>query len=89
MIGWIKRWLAQPRHACPSKLRAELEAEGIELLEERIAAEVIYRHYERRRASGRRAATSRRSPRSALTAEAARRSTARSNVHARRQARDR
>ena len=41
----IKRWLAN-RGGLPSKLRAELEAEGLELLEERLEGEVSYRHYE-------------------------------------------
>jgi hypothetical protein len=41
----IKRWLAN-RGGLPSKLRAELEAEGLELVEERLQGEVSYRHYE-------------------------------------------
>jgi hypothetical protein len=40
----IKRWLAN-RGKLPSKLRAELEAEGLLVLEERLAGEVIYRGY--------------------------------------------
>jgi hypothetical protein len=40
----IKRWLAN-RGAMPAKLRAELEAEGLELLEERLQGEVTYRAY--------------------------------------------
>ena len=40
----IKRWLAN-RGTLPSKLRAELEAEGLLVLEERLAGEVIYRGY--------------------------------------------
>jgi hypothetical protein len=45
MIGAIKRWWAS-RGSMPDGLRAELEAEGLELLEERIAGIVIYRGYE-------------------------------------------
>ena len=41
----IKRWLAN-RGGLPSKLRAELEAEGLLLLEERLKGEVSYRRYE-------------------------------------------
>jgi hypothetical protein len=40
----IKRWLAK-RGTLPAKLRAELEAEGLELLEERLEGDVTYRHY--------------------------------------------
>jgi hypothetical protein len=40
----IKRWLAN-RGGMPAKLKAELEAEGLELLEERMEGEVLYRHY--------------------------------------------
>ena len=40
----IKRWLAN-RGGMPAKRKAELEAEGLELLEERLEGEVIYRHY--------------------------------------------
>jgi len=41
----IKRWLAG-RGGMPAKLKAELEAEGLELLEERLEGEVSYRGYE-------------------------------------------
>jgi hypothetical protein len=41
----IKRWLAK-RGTMPSKLRAELEAEGLEVLEERLEGDVSYRGYE-------------------------------------------
>jgi hypothetical protein len=41
----IKRWLAS-RGGLPQKLKAELEAEGLELLEERLEGEVSYRGYE-------------------------------------------
>jgi hypothetical protein len=41
----IKRWLAR-RGSLPEKLRAELEAEGLLLLEERLEGDVSYRHYE-------------------------------------------
>jgi hypothetical protein len=41
----LKRWLAN-RGGLPAKLRAELEAEGLELLEERLRGEVSYRAYE-------------------------------------------
>jgi hypothetical protein len=41
----IKRWLAS-RGGLPAKLKAELEAEGLEVLEERVPAEVSFRAYE-------------------------------------------
>jgi hypothetical protein len=41
----IKRWLAN-RGGVPSKMKAELEAEGLQVLEERIEGEVSYRAYE-------------------------------------------
>jgi hypothetical protein len=41
----IRRWRAS-RGAMPAKLKAELEAEGLRLLEERLEGEVIYRGYE-------------------------------------------
>jgi hypothetical protein len=41
----IKRWLAK-RGGLPEKVRAELEAEGLLLLEERLEGDVSYRHYE-------------------------------------------
>jgi hypothetical protein len=41
----IKRWLAS-RGGLPAKLKAELEAEGLLVLEERIEGEVSYRAYE-------------------------------------------
>jgi hypothetical protein len=41
----IKRWLAK-RGGMPSKLRAELEAEGLDVLEERLEGEVSFRGYE-------------------------------------------
>jgi hypothetical protein len=44
MIGFIRRWQAR-RGALPSALRAELEAEGLELCEERLPGEGIYRDY--------------------------------------------
>lgn len=44
MSGLLRRWRAR-RGALPAPLRTELEAEGLELLEERIAGDVIYRHY--------------------------------------------
>ena len=40
----IKRWLAK-RGTLPAKLRAELEAEGLDVLEERLEGEVSYRGY--------------------------------------------
>jgi hypothetical protein len=45
MIGALRRW-RERRGRLPDKLRAELEAEGLELLEERVQAMVIYRGYE-------------------------------------------
>jgi hypothetical protein len=44
-VGPLKRWMAN-RGGLPSKLRAELESEGLLLLEERLEGEVIYRGYE-------------------------------------------
>jgi hypothetical protein len=41
----IKRWLAR-RGGLTEKLKAELEAEGLLLLEERLEGDVSYRHYE-------------------------------------------
>jgi hypothetical protein len=41
----IKRWLAR-RGSMPAKLKAELEAEGLQLLEEQMEGEVTYRGYE-------------------------------------------
>jgi hypothetical protein len=41
----IRRWLAK-RGGLPSTLRAELEAEGLEVLEERLEGDVSYRGYE-------------------------------------------
>ena len=41
----IRRLLAK-RGAMPSKLRAELDAEGLEVLEERLEGDVSYRGYE-------------------------------------------
>jgi hypothetical protein len=44
VIGWIKR-LREQRGSMPDDVRAELEAEGIEFLEERLKGMVIYRDY--------------------------------------------
>ncbi len=44
MTGWIKRQ-RERRGTMPDDLRADLEAEGIEILEEKIAANILYRHY--------------------------------------------
>jgi hypothetical protein len=41
----IKRWLAR-RGGLPGKLKAELEAEGLQVLEERLEGDVSYRGYE-------------------------------------------
>jgi hypothetical protein len=41
----IRRWLQQ-RGGLPAKLKAELEGEGLLVLEERLEGEVIYRRYE-------------------------------------------
>ena len=41
----IKRW-REGRGAMPAKLKAELEAEGLQLLEERLEGDVSYRGYE-------------------------------------------
>ena len=41
----IKRW-RESRGAMPAKLKAELEAEGLQLLEERLEGDVSYRGYE-------------------------------------------
>jgi hypothetical protein len=43
-MGPIKRWWAE-RGGMPGSLRKELEAEGLELLEERMKGRVIYRGY--------------------------------------------
>jgi hypothetical protein len=45
VIGALRRW-RERRGRLPDALRAELEAEGLELLEERAEALVIYRGYE-------------------------------------------
>jgi hypothetical protein len=45
VIDWFKR-RRESRGTMPGDVRAELEAEGIDLLEERIAANILYRHYE-------------------------------------------
>jgi hypothetical protein len=42
--GLLRRWRAR-RGTLPAPLRAELEAEGLQLLEERIPCHVTYRHY--------------------------------------------
>ena len=44
-MGPVKRWMAN-RGGLPSTLRAELEAEGLLLVEERIEGDVSYRAYE-------------------------------------------
>ena len=44
MIGWIKRRWAS-RGSLPGALRAELEKEGLELLEEQMEGRVTYRGY--------------------------------------------
>jgi hypothetical protein len=44
-VGPFKRWMAN-RGGLPSTLRAELEAEGLLLEEERIEGDVSYRAYE-------------------------------------------
>jgi hypothetical protein len=44
VTGWIKRQ-RERRGTMPGNVRAELEAEGVEMLEEKIAANVLYRHY--------------------------------------------
>ena len=44
MIGRLKRWL-RARGALPEALRAELEAEGIVVLEERVRGTVLFRGY--------------------------------------------
>jgi hypothetical protein len=45
VISWVKRrWASRGR--LPDALRAELEAEGLELLEEQIQGRVTYRGYE-------------------------------------------
>lgn len=54
MIGALRRWWAR-RGRLPGRLRTELEAEGLILLEERLEGEVTYRGYEamgQRRQSG-------------------------------------
>jgi hypothetical protein len=45
MIGRLKGWWAS-RGGLPDDLRAELEAEGLELVEERMEGRVTYRGYE-------------------------------------------
>jgi hypothetical protein len=45
VIGRIKRWWAS-RGEMPASERAELEAEGLELIEERMKGRVTYRNYE-------------------------------------------
>jgi hypothetical protein len=45
VTGPFRRW-RERRGRLPDGLRAELEAEGLELLEERLPATVIYRGYE-------------------------------------------
>jgi len=45
VTGPFRRW-RESRGRLPGKLHAELEAEGLELLEERVHAMVIYRGYE-------------------------------------------
>jgi hypothetical protein len=45
VIGALRRWRAR-RGTLSDALRAELEAEGLELLEERMPITVIYRGYE-------------------------------------------
>jgi hypothetical protein len=44
VTGWIKR-RRESRGTMPDDVRAELEAEGIEIVEEKLAANVLYRHY--------------------------------------------
>jgi hypothetical protein len=44
MIGWLKR-RRERRGTLPGDVRAELEPEGIELLEEKLEGVVIYRNY--------------------------------------------
>jgi hypothetical protein len=44
VIDWFKQRRAR-RGTMPDDLRAELEAEGIELLEEKLDGNVVYRHY--------------------------------------------
>jgi hypothetical protein len=44
VTGWMKR-MRDRRGTMPDNVRAELEAEGLELLEERIATNILYRHY--------------------------------------------
>jgi hypothetical protein len=44
VIGWLKRRWAS-RGGMPDAVRAELEAEGLELLEERMEGRVTYRGY--------------------------------------------
>jgi hypothetical protein len=43
-MGPLKRWWAE-RGGMPDSLRKELEAEGLELLEERMQGRVTYRNY--------------------------------------------
>jgi hypothetical protein len=44
VIGALRRWWAG-RYRIPADLRAELEAEGIELIEEGIKTSILYRGY--------------------------------------------
>jgi hypothetical protein len=44
VTGFIKR-MRERRGTMPDNVRAELEAEGLELLEEKIPTSIIYRHY--------------------------------------------
>jgi hypothetical protein len=44
VIGWIRRHRAN-RGTLPESLRAELEAEGLELLDERVHGRITYRNY--------------------------------------------
>jgi hypothetical protein len=44
VIGAVKRWWGR-RGAMPESMRAELEAEGLELLEERLPGRITYRGY--------------------------------------------
>jgi hypothetical protein len=44
VTGFIKR-MRERRGTMPDNVRAELEAQGLELLEEKIETNVIYRHY--------------------------------------------
>jgi hypothetical protein len=44
MLGWLERWRAR-RGTLPNAVRAELEAEGLELLAERLEGRATYRDY--------------------------------------------